>query len=75
MKTNRLRRARNRMCRSRMKTAMKKVLSSQDPGEAAGHLNRAFSLFDNYSRKGIIPKNAAARMKSRLMRHVNRLGA
>jgi small subunit ribosomal protein S20 len=75
MKTNRIRRARNRTYRSNLKTAMKKVLSSSDPQEAAGHLQEAISLFDKYARRGIIHKNTAARKKSRLMNHVRNLGS
>ena len=75
MKTNSIRRARNRIYRSNLKTVMKKVLSSSDPHEASGYLREAISLYDKYACKGIIHKNTAARKKARLMNHVRKLGS
>lgn len=75
MKTNRIRRARNRIYRSNLKTVMKKVLSSSDPQEGSVHLKEAISLFDKYACKGILHKNTAARKKARLMNHVRNLGS
>ncbi len=75
MKTNSIRRARNRTYRSNLKTAMRKVLSCSDPQEATGHLRKAISLFDKCACRGIIHKNTAARKKARLMNHVRSLGS
>jgi len=75
VKTNELRRNRNRSYRSNLKTSMKKVLSSTDPERAAQYLGEAISLLDNCSCMGIIHKNNAARKKARLMAHVNSLGS
>ena len=62
---------RNRMYKTKMKTAMKKVLNAQTKADAAAALNNAVSVVDKLVAKGIIAKNTAANRKSRLMRHVN----
>ena len=74
VKTNHLRRQRNRACQARLKTSMKKVLKASDPAAAAENLRETISLLDRYAGKGVIHKNRASRQKSRLMSHVNRLG-
>lgn len=73
MKSSRKARLENFQKRSRLKTAVKKVRSAADRAEAQSSLRAAVSLLDKYARKGIIPKNTAARQKSRLMKHVSGL--
>jgi len=74
MKTNELRRLRNRAYRSMLKTSMKKVFESSDPEEASRYLREAVSILDRGCGKGVIHRNSAARHKSRMTIHVNRLG-
>ena len=59
------RRERNRAARTALRTAIKKVkTASADEGESA--YRSAVRLLDRAARKGLIPKNAAARSKRRL---------
>ncbi len=64
-------RQRNRMYRSRLKTAMKKVFDAENKETAMAELNNACSVVDKLVKKGVIPKNRGANKKSRLMRFVN----
>ena len=60
--------------RSMMRTAMKKVLKAAAAGDkdtATAAFGNAASLLDRAAKKGLIHKNAAARQKSRLNRHVH----
>ena len=71
------REARNRHFRTRMRTAIKKLraaLAEGDAGSARELLTPTLSLIDATAQKGVIHRNAAARYKSRLTRHVNALG-
>lgn len=67
------RRNANRMKRSKMRTLVKKVLSSTTKAEAQTVLNEAVSYIDRMAKVGIIHKNNAANKKSRLVRFVNKL--
>ena len=60
-------RARNKHYKSRMRTAIKKVLATQDKA------NSTQSLLDKLVSKGIIHKNKASNQKARLSRYVNSL--
>lgn len=64
-------RLRNRMYKSRMKTAMKKVLMAENKEAAMEALKNAYSVIDKLVSKGIIPKNRGANKKARLMRHIH----
>ncbi len=64
-------RERNRRYKSRMKSALKKVLEAKTKDDATAALNNAYSVVDKLVSKGIIPKNRAANKKSSLMRHIN----
>ncbi len=62
-------RARNASQRSTMRTAVKKVLhavEAKDTASANEALKQATRLLDRAARKGLIHKNKAARLKSRL---------
>ena len=62
---------RNRIARSTLRTAIKKVRSATaETAEAA--YREAERLLDRAGRKGLIHKNAAARSKARLRKMVNR---
>ena len=62
--------SRNRVLRSRLRTALKKVRQASDKASAETALQAAISTVDRTTSKGIIHKNAAARYKSRLSRLV-----
>jgi small subunit ribosomal protein S20 len=64
------RRMRNKHQRSRMRTAVKSVVSAIEAGEkeaAQTALKNAVPLLDRAASKGLIHKNKAARHKSRLV--------
>ncbi len=64
---------RNRIARSTLRTAIKKVrTASADTAEAA--YREAEKLLDRAGRKGLIHRNAAARSKARLRKLVSRNG-
>ena len=72
------RRARNMALRSRMRTAMKKVLkavASGDHEQARAEFRRATPLIDGMVSKGLVHRNRAARHKSRLNARIRSLGA
>ena len=66
-------RAHNMSLRSRMRTAIKKVvlaIQAGDKGKASEAYNEAVPVIDSMTGKGIIHKNKAARHKSRLNQHI-----
>lgn len=67
------RRVRNQATLSKVKTLIKKVHTSSDKAEAEVLLKEAVSYIDKAAGKGKIHKNTAARRKSSLTRHVNKL--
>lgn len=64
-------RIRNQHYRSKMKTAIKSVLSSDNKEEAQKRFTQTQSLLDKLASKGIIHKNKAANQKARLAAFVN----
>ncbi len=71
-----VRRSRNRYHRSRMRTAVRKLRTLIDDGQAAEAreaLAPTLALIDCTAQKGVVHRNAAARTKSRLTRAVNAL--
>lgn len=75
IRQNAKRRVRNQATLSKIKTLMKKVHASTDKTEAESTLKEAVSFIDKAVSKGRLHKNTAARRKSSLTRHVNKLGA
>ncbi len=73
MRQDEKRKKHNNTRRSKMRTLIKKVLSSTEKEAAEKNLKEATSLIDRLSVKGIIHKNTAARKKARLTKHVNNL--
>jgi small subunit ribosomal protein S20 len=72
------RRARNRKNLSQVKTDLKKLraaIAKGDAEEARRLLPETVSAIDKAAKKGVVHDNAAARYKSRLTRHVTKLGA
>lgn len=69
---------RNKMVKSAMKTAIKKfetAVASSDLDKAMAAFKVAVAKVDRAATKGIIPKNTAARRKSRIARELNALRA
>ncbi|NLP01852.1 MAG: 30S ribosomal protein S20 [Fibrobacter sp.] len=63
----------NRQGRSRIKTAVNKVLHSKDKKSAQEALKNAVSVLDKSVKSGLIHINKAANKKSTLSRIVNKL--
>lgn len=66
--------ARNVAVKSRIKTAVKRVLEAlkEDTSKVQSLLNMAYKLLDKSVSKGVLHKNTAARKKSRLTKYVNK---
>lgn len=58
----------NKIVRTAMRSAVKKVLQAPTPEEAAQALPAAMKRVDKAAKKGVIHSNAAARKKSQLSR-------
>lgn len=70
------RRERNVAARSMLRTVIKKVraaIETKQKDTANAAFKAAMPIIDSMSRKGIVPKNAAARYKSRMNRHIKAL--
>ncbi len=63
----------NRARRSKMRTLVKKVKSTEDKELAEKYLKDAVSFIDRLSVKNVIHPNNAARKKSQLTSYVNNL--
>ena len=74
MRTSAARAERNRMFRSKLRTALKKVRSADTTEVGPSALREAASLLDRAARKRIIHPNKAARAKSRLNAKIAALG-
>ena len=69
---------RNRIIKSKTKTAVKKLVvacNSGDKAAAQAVLPSAVSALDKAATKGVMHKNTAARKKSRLYKLVSKVGA
>lgn len=75
MRQERKRRLHNRAQRSRMKTAIKKVLSAEDAESANTAFRETAALLDRFATRHLIHRNKAARKKSQLAKHIARLSA
>ena len=77
VRQNEKRREINRGNRGRLRTGIKKLRTAMESGEAGGAqelLPQTVSLIDKAVQKGVLHRNAAARYKSRLTRHVAESG-
>ena len=63
----------NKAYKSKISTAIKKVLNEKKKDLADKKLNDAVKLIDKVASKGIIHKNKAANKKSNLYKHINSL--
>ena len=70
LKVNEKARQRNVAAKSRIKTMIKKVETTQSKDEAREAFRKAASIIDSTARKGIIKKKTAARKKSKLSKFV-----
>jgi small subunit ribosomal protein S20 len=69
------RRLRNKGVRSRIRTAIRKLLATTDADEARAQLPELYALLDRAADRGILHPNTASRQKARLARHVESLAA
>ena len=67
------RRDKNIADKSKLRSAVKNVLTSSKQDEAEKLYKKAVSIIDKAAGKGLIKKNTAARRKSRITRHLNSL--
>jgi len=76
MRQNEKRRLRNRMVRSRVRSALKSARAalSQRSGDVGTLVAQAIQGLDKAATKGVIHKNTAARKKSALARRLAALG-
>ena len=75
---NEAHRERNKSIRTGARTAVKKARTLADAGagdEARAAISEAVSILDRASKGNVVHKNAVARHKSRLMRHLNKAAA
>lgn len=75
IRQERKRTAHNRAQRSRMKTAIKRVINATDAETAAAAYKETAALLDRFATRNLIHPNKAARKKSQLDRIVKSLGA
>lgn len=75
MRQQEVRAARNRAQRSKMRTAIKKVMTATDVEEARAAFRETEAILDRYASRRLIHPNKAARKKSQLAKRVAELQA
>lgn len=65
---------RNRQQRSRLRTAIKRVMNAEDGDAATEAYRKSSALLDRFATRDLIPKNRAARKKSQLAEIVKEKG-
>ena len=75
IRSNKRKQVRNKTAISRVKTLVKKEYATEDKASAESVLKEAVATLDKQAAKGRIHKNNAARKKSSLTKHVNKLAA
>ena len=73
MELSQVARLRNRGKRSKVRSAVRQVLAAQDRTTAEPLFRNAVALLDRESGRRLMHPNRAARVKSRLARHLNSL--
>jgi len=73
VRQNERRRVRNVQKRTKLKTSIKKVKNTPDKETAVSELKQTISFLDKLAGIGIIHKNKAANLKSKLTKSVNKL--
>lgn len=74
IRSNNRKRIRNRIVRTRTRTAIRAAREAE-PADARAATLAAISALDRAAQKGVIHRNNAARRKSRLMKHLATLEA
>jgi len=75
VRTNERRRLRNRAAKSALKTGLKnanEAIAAQEPDTAKKAVQEAISLVGRTHRKGVINRNRAARLQSRMQKRLNK---
>ena len=67
------RRLHNRYYAKNMRNEMKKFRAITDKSEAENQLPKMYSIIDKVAKRGIIHKNKAANLKSKLSKHAAKL--
>ena len=75
MELSRAANTRNRINRSRIKTAIRRVREAENAETAQVHMKEAISLLDRAASKRLIHPNRVARLKGQIARLVNGLSA
>ena len=75
VRQNENRRQINRSNRTRLRSSIKKLRTEIDGGNPGALLSETISTIDKAVQKGVLHRNAAARYKSRLTKHVNQASA
>jgi small subunit ribosomal protein S20 len=65
----------NKMLDSKIKTVLKKTLSTSNKEEADKLYKEAVATIDKGAAKGRLHKNNAARKKAKITKHINKLAA
>ncbi|MBL8008017.1 MAG: 30S ribosomal protein S20 [Ignavibacteria bacterium] len=65
---------RNKNFKSLLKGSVKRVLTNKDKEAAETELRKTVAILDRAAVKGVIHINKAANQKSKLTKHVNKLG-
>ena len=73
IRTNERKRVVNQQGTTRIKSSVKKVMTTNNKEEAEKLYKEAVSILDKGTTKGLIKKNTASRKKSSLTRHLNSL--
>jgi small subunit ribosomal protein S20 len=73
IRTNERKRVINQQSATRIKSSVKKVLTTTTKEEAEKLYKEAVSILDKGTLKGLIKKNTASRKKSMITRHLNKL--
>lgn len=75
VRQNENRRQINRSNRTRLRSSIRKLRAEIDGGSPGALLSETISTIDKAVQKGVLHRNAAARHKSRLTKHVNQASA
>lgn len=74
IRQNERRLERNRQQRSKLKTAIKRVMTAEDADTATQAFKRASALLDRFTTRDLVHRNKAARKKSQLAKIVTAMG-
>lgn len=75
MELSRAANTRNRINRSRIKTAIRRVREAETAETAQVHMKDAIKLLDRAANKRLLPPNRVARIKGQIARFVNGMSA